>query len=70
MILILIKGANLLPYKNPSILFLRPENVYATLGNPENRYITVDEKLYCEELSDNEHKSTILSYHVQSFKRT
>lgn len=27
-------------------------NVYATIGTPSERYITVEEKLYCEELSE------------------
>lgn len=36
------QGANLLPYKIHQFI-PQTGNVYATLGNPENRYITVDE---------------------------
>lgn len=59
------QGANLLPYKIHQFI-PQTGNVYATLGNPENRYITVDEKLYCEELSDNEHK---VKYYPIMFSR-
>lgn len=59
------QGANLLPYKIHQFI-PQTGNVYATLGNPENRYITVDEKLYCEELSDNEHK---VQYYPIMFSR-
>lgn len=46
---------NLLPYKIHQFI-PQTGNVYATLGNPNNRFITIDEKLYCEELSDKDNK--------------
>lgn len=46
---------NLLPYKIHQFIS-QTGNVYATLGNSENRFITIEEKLYCEELSDNDNK--------------
>lgn len=46
---------NLLPYKIHQFI-PQTGNVYATIGNPEDRYITVEEKLYCEKLSDNDNK--------------
>lgn len=57
--------ANLLPYKIHQFI-PQTGNVYATLGTPEDRYITVDEKLYCEELSD-EH--TKVQYYPVMFSR-
>ena len=56
---------NLLPYKIHQFI-PQTGNVYATLGNPENRYITVEEKLYCEELSDENHK---VQYYPVMFSR-
>lgn len=46
---------NLLPYKIHQFI-PQTGNVYATLGNPNERFITIDEKLYCEELSDKDNK--------------
>ena len=45
----------LLPYKIHQFI-PQTGNVYATLGTPAERYITVEEKLYCEELSDGDNK--------------
>ncbi len=59
------QGTNLLPYKIHQFI-PQTGSVYATLGNPENRYITVDEKLYCEELSYNERK---VQYYPIMFSR-
>ena len=49
------EGTNLLPYKIHQFI-PQTGNVYATLGTPESRRITVEEKLYCEELSTGESK--------------
>lgn len=46
---------NLLPYKIHQFI-PQSGNVYATIGMPSNRYVTVEEKLYCEELSDGDIK--------------
>ncbi len=43
-------GPKILPYKIHQFI-PQTGNVYATLGQPEERYITVDEELYCKELS-------------------
>lgn len=59
------QGANLLPYKIHQFI-PQTGNVYATLGNPESRYITVEEKLYCEELSDSDNK---VQYYPIMFSR-
>lgn len=59
------QGTNLLPYKIHQFI-PQTGNVYATLGNPESRYITVDEKLYCEELSDENYK---VQYYPIMFSR-
>lgn len=48
-------GLKLLPYKIHQFI-PQTGNVYATLGTVEERHITVEEKLYCEELSNNENK--------------
>jgi superfamily II DNA/RNA helicase len=48
-------NSKLLPYKIHQFI-PQTGNVYATLGTPSCRYITVEEKLYCEELSDDENK--------------
>ena len=49
------EGTNLLPYKIHQFI-PQTGNVYTTLGTPESRRITVEEKLYCEELSTGESK--------------
>ena len=49
------KGINILPYKIHQFI-PQTGNVYATLGLQEERYITVKEELYCEELSSGETK--------------
>src|SRR5574344_3105123 len=56
---------NLLPYKIHQFI-PQTGNVYATLGSPESRFITVEEKLYCEELSDDNHK---VQYYPIMFSR-
>lgn len=48
-------NTKLLPYKIHQFI-PQTGNVYATLGTPADRYITVEEKLYCEELSEGDHK--------------
>ena len=48
-------GTNLLPYKIHQFI-PQTGNVYTTLGAPESRRITVEEKLYCEELSTGDSK--------------
>lgn len=45
----------LLPYKIHQFI-PQTGNVFATLGTPGERYITVEEKLYCEELSNGDDK--------------
>ena len=52
---------NILPYKIHQFI-PQTGNVYATLGQASSRIITVDEKLYCEELSTSEQK--VLFYPV------
>lgn len=47
--------ANLLPYKVHQFI-PQTGNVYATLGLSDSRIITVEEKLYCDELSSGETK--------------
>ena len=49
------EGTNLLPYKIHQFI-PQTGNVYTTLGTPASRMITVEEKLYCEELSTGENK--------------
>ena len=49
------EGTNLLPYKIHQFI-PQTGNVYTTLGTPESRRITVEEKLYCDELSTGENK--------------
>ena len=49
------EGTNLLPYKIHQFI-PQTGNVYTTLGIPENRKITVKEKLYCDDLSTGESK--------------
>lgn len=56
---------NLLPYKIHQFI-PQTGNVYATLGLPEKRYITVEEKLYCEELSEGDTK---VMYYPVMFSR-
>ena len=48
-------NTKLLPYKIHQFI-PQTGNVYATLGTPADRYITVEEKLYCEELSEGDSK--------------
>ena len=50
-----LKGINILPYKIHQFI-PQTGNVYATLGLQEERYITVKEELYCEELSSGDTK--------------
>ena len=49
------EGTNLLPYKIHQFI-PQTGNVYTTLGTPESRMITVEEKLYCDDLSTGESK--------------
>ena len=49
------EGTNLLPYKIHQFI-PQTGNVYTTLGTPATRMITVEEKLYCDELSTGENK--------------
>lgn len=49
------EGRNLLPYKIHQFI-PQTGNVYTTLGFPESRRITVEEKLYCDELSTGDRK--------------
>ena len=49
------EGTNILPYKIHQFI-PQTGNVYATLGNQSQRYVTVKEELYCEELSSGETK--------------
>lgn len=49
------EGTNLLPYKIHQFI-PQTGNVYTTLGTPATRMITIEEKLYCEELSTGENK--------------
>ena len=49
------KGVNILPYKIHQFI-PQTGNVYATLGLQQDRFITVKEELYCEELSNGETK--------------
>lgn len=49
------ESAHLLPYKIHQFI-PQTGNVYTTLGSPATRMITVEEKLYCEELSTGENK--------------
>lgn len=59
------KGINILPYKIHQFI-PQTGNVYATLGLQEERYITVKEELYCEELSSGETK---VMYYPMVFSR-
>lgn len=56
---------NLLPYKIHQFI-PQTGNAYATLGTPEDRFITIEEKLYCEELSNEENK---VQYYPIMFSR-
>ena len=49
------EGLNLLPYKIHQFIS-QTGNVYTTLGSPETRRISVEEKLYCDELSTGDSK--------------
>ena len=49
------QSTNLLPYKIHQFI-PQTGNVYTTLGTPATRRITVEEKLYCDELSTGESK--------------
>lgn len=49
------EGTYLLPYKIHQFI-PQTGNVYTTLGTPDSRRITVEEKLYCDELSTGESK--------------
>lgn len=46
-------GRKILPYKIHQFI-PQTGNVYATLGTPELRHLTVEEKLYCDTVSDEE----------------
>lgn len=56
---------NVLPYKIHQFI-PQTGNVYVTLGEPNTRLITVEEKLYCEELS---HGDTKVMYYPVVFSR-
>lgn len=58
-------GTNILPYKIHQFI-PQTGNVYATLGTSGNRRITVEEKLYCEDLS---HGDTKVMYYPVVFSR-
>lgn len=59
------KGINILPYKIHQFI-PQTGNVYATLGLQQERFITVKEELYCEELSSGETK---VMYYPMVFSR-
>lgn len=59
------QGTNLLPFKIHQFI-PQTGNVHATLGTPDNRYITIKEKLYCEELSTDNNK---VQYYPIMFSR-
>ncbi len=59
-------SAQVLPYKIHQFI-PQTGNVYATIGSSDNRLITVEEKLYCEELS---HGNTKIMYYPIVFSRT
>lgn len=56
---------NLLPFKIHQFI-PQTGSVYATLGQADQRYLTVEEKLYCEELSDGDSK---VQYYPLLFSR-
>ncbi len=58
-------GPSVLPYKIHQFI-PQTGNVYATLGEQDARVITVEEKLYCEELS---HGETKVMYYPVVFSR-
>lgn len=58
----LSNGASILPYKIHQFI-PQTGNVYLTIGDQASRQITVEEKLYCKELSHGDVKScTTQSY--------
>ena len=59
------KGVSVLPYKVHQFI-PQTGNVYLTIGEQDNRQITVEEKLYCEELS---HGNTKVMYYPVVFSR-
>lgn len=59
------KGTHILPYKVHQFI-PQTGNVYATIGSTTNRRITVEEKLYCEELS---HGDSKVMYYPVVFSR-
>lgn len=59
------KGVSVLPYKVHQFI-PQTGNVYLTIGEQNNRQITVEEKLYCEELS---HGDTKVMYYPVVFSR-
>ncbi|MBQ7178783.1 MAG: DEAD/DEAH box helicase, partial [Victivallales bacterium] len=59
------KGQKILPYKIHQFIS-QTGNVYATLGLPDKRFITVKEELYCDELSTAETK---IMYYPVVFSR-
>ena len=58
-------SSQILPYKIHQFI-PQTGNVYATIGNSDGRIITVEEKLYCEELS---HGDTKVMYYPVVFSR-
>lgn len=58
-------GASILPYKIHQFI-PQTGNVYATLGKQNERFVTVEEKLYCDELS---HGETKVMYYPVVFSR-
>lgn len=59
------EGAKILPYKIHQFI-PQTGNVYATLGAPDTRALSVEEKLYCTELS---HGDTKIMYYPVVFSR-
>ena len=59
------KGVSVLPYKIHQFI-PQTGNVYLTIGEQNNRQITVEEKLYCEELS---HSDAKVMYYPVVFSR-
>ena len=58
-------GPNVLPYKIHQFI-PQSGNIYLTIGEPSSRIISVEEKLYCEELSHGEVK---VLYYPVTFSR-
>ena len=58
-------NSKILPYKIHQFI-PQTGNVYSTIGTPETRIITVEEKLYCKELS---HEDTQVLYYPLVFSR-